>query len=187
MPSINEMAAYVTGVVKMARNEAEGLNYLDLSTSGFWRSFWAYAYSLPAYLVFWLSNRAAIMAAAPHANCGTGFFVYSALSDAVGIALGITAVALVARPMGIADRFVHLIVSANWLSLPLAYVMAAGTLLTMGTGGESGSFLLLIIILGALAVSWRVFRVALGGDGLLAFGLLVLMELVFVITNVVLG
>lgn len=187
MPSINEMAAYVTGVVKMARNEAEGLNYLDLSTSGFWRSFWAYAYCLPAFLTFWLSERAVRLATVPDEALGTGFFLRSVLSDAVGIALGILAVALVARPIGIADRFVHLIVSANWLSLPLAYVMAAGTLLTMGTGGESGSFLLLIIILGALAVSWRVFRVALGGDGLLAFGLLVLMELVFVITNVVLG
>lgn len=177
----------MTGIVRMVRNEPDGLNYLDLSTRGFWQSFWSYAFSLPAYIALWLSNRAAQLAATPDSDLGTGLFLRAALTDATGIAVGICAVAVVARPMGIADRFVHLIVSTNWLSLPLVYATAMTTLLTIGTGGESGAFLQLIIFLAALTISWRVIRVALGGDGLMAFGLLVLMQLVFALTKVVLG
>ncbi|WP_419907353.1 hypothetical protein [Hoeflea sp.] len=186
-PSINEVAAYVTGIVRMVRDEPEGLQYLDLSAGGFWRSFWAFAYSLPAFLVFWTMDHLARLTTDPEAQISIAFFIRSAAADAAGIVLAIAAVAVIARPLGISNRFVQWVVAGNWLSLPLAYAMAVVTLLSFGLFGQGGSILLLVVVLAALVVAWRVARVALAGDGLLAFGLLVLTELVFILTSVILG
>ncbi|WP_136657545.1 hypothetical protein [Nitratireductor sp. XY-223] len=186
-PSINEVTAYVTGVVRMIRDEPEGLQLLDLSAEGFWRSFWAIVYSLPAYLVFWTTDRLAQLTENPEAELGVGFFLRSAVTDLAGIAAALLAVAVIARPIGISDRFVQWVVAGNWLSLPLNYVMAAITLFSLGLFGFDGSFILVIVFIAALVISWRVYRVALDGDGLLAFGILVLTQIVFVLTTVALG
>lgn len=186
-PTVNEVAAYLTGIVRMVRDEPEGLRYLDLSAGGFWRSFWAFAYCLPAFMVFWTTDHLARLVDDPDAKIGLGFFIRSAATDAAGIALALLAVALIARPMGISDRFVQWVVAGNWLALPLAYAMAVVQLLSLGLFGQGGSVLLLIAVIAALIVNWRVARVALGGDGLLAFGLLVLTELVFILTSVLMG
>ena len=81
------------------------------------------------------------------------------------------------------------VVAGNWLSLPLAYAMAAATLLTFGASGQEGAAapFMLIVVLAALVITWRVYRVAMEGDGLLAFGLLLITEIIFIIVQVALG
>ncbi|MEX3011278.1 hypothetical protein [Hoeflea sp. TYP-13] len=189
IPSLNEVAAYLTGVVKMVRGETEGLNYLDLSWRGFWRSFWAFAFSLPAYGVFWMSERNSLLASSPDIELGAGFFLRAAVSDVAGVIAAICAVAIAARPLGISDRFVQWVVAGNWLSLPLSYATAAVTLVSLGAVGSQGAAapLLLIVVLVSLVITWRVYRVALDGDGLLALILLVISEFVFVLVSLVIS
>lgn len=51
MIGVNEVASGVYGAWLLARRRPEGLNWLDASIDGFWRSFWAAVLVAPAFLV----------------------------------------------------------------------------------------------------------------------------------------
>ncbi len=188
-PSSQEIRIYLTGIVKMARGDATGLNHLDVSMRGFWRSFWVLPLCLPAFAMFWIADRNALVADHPDMETGFGFFVKVALTDLAGILLSLLAVAVLARPLNMTDRFVQWVIAGNWLSLPLAYFMAAVTWLSVKMPGPEGADLpfLLIAIGTALFASYRVSKVALNGDGMLAFGLLIMTELIFMLSTIMLG
>lgn len=188
-PSSGEVGNYLTGIARMAFGDAEGLKFLDLTTRGFWRSFWAFAYSLPAYCVVWIADRNSLLTAQPETQAGFGYLVSSATTDVAGIALALLAVALLARPLRMSNRFAQWVIVGNWLSLPIAYVMAPINWLAVGIPGAEGiaAALTILAIVGVLVISVRVYRVALGGDGMLAFGLLVISELIYIMTKLSLG
>ncbi|MCP4999122.1 MAG: hypothetical protein GY933_10280 [Hyphomicrobiales bacterium] len=188
VPSANEVATYLTGIYKRVRGEEAGLQYLDLSLTGFWRSFWAYAYALPAFGFFWILDRDVQLQGDPDLVIGAGFFIKAAFTDILRIAAALGAVALAARPLGISGRFAQWVIVANWLVLPVLYVLAAVGLAAYSVSGAGGSGpLIMIAILAALIVSWRVYRSTLGGDGLLAFMVLLISEFASGFVSVVLG
>jgi hypothetical protein len=51
MITIKEVRAAVTGIVQLARGEVAGLSYFDGSVRSFWRSFWAAAIVVPAWVL----------------------------------------------------------------------------------------------------------------------------------------
>lgn len=188
IPSINEVASYLTGIYRLVRGDEGGLDHLDITTSGFWRSFWAFAYSLPAFCFFWLLERDIQLASYPDVKIGAGFFFKAAATDVASIAAAIGAVALAARPLGISGRFAQWVIAANWLSLPLSYILAAVGLAAYSTSGVAGTGpLVMIAVLAALVVNWRVYRSALGGDNTLAFIVLLISEFVSVSVSMALG
>ena len=188
VPSINEVASYLTGIYDLMRGEPAGLNRLDLTTSGFWRSFWAFAYALPALCFFWILERDILLAQQPDTELGAGFFVRTAATDVVGVVASLAAVAIAARPLGMSDRFAQWVIAANWLALPVSYVLAAVGLATLSVSGVGGAGpMFMIALLAALVIGWRVYRSALGGDGLLAFLVLVISEFTSVLVSIVLG
>ena len=187
-PSINEVTGYITGIFELMRGEPAGLNHLDLTTSGFWRSFWALVYALPAYFFFWVQDRNLQMLAEPEWEPGAGFFVKAAISYGLSIACALIAVAVASRPLGMSDRFAQWVIATNWLSLPVSYILAAVGLAAYSVSGPEGSApLMMIVFLAALVVSWRVYRSALGGDGLLAFIVLFISQFVSILVAVIIG
>lgn len=188
VPSINEVAGYLTGIYDLVRGEEAGLNHLDLTTTGFWRSFWAYAYALPAFCFFWILERDNHLAQHPDAEIGAGFLARAAMTDVVGLVASLGAVALAARPLGMTDRFAQWVIAANWLALPVSYVLAAVGLATLSVSGVGGAGpMFLIALIAALVIGWRVYRSALGGDGLLAFIVLFISEFVSILVSVIIG
>ncbi|MEM6463178.1 MAG: hypothetical protein AAF724_14790 [Pseudomonadota bacterium] len=187
VPSINEVSGYMTGIVKLVQGDQSGLYFLDLSTRGFWRSFWAFVYCLPAFAYFWVLERNAELQRFPDQLLGTGFFARAAIAEVLSIAAALVAVAIAARPLGIADRFAQWVIAANWLSLPISYVLAAIGLAATSIPGSGGGFLVMIAVIAALIVTWRVYRSALNGDGMLAFIVLLISQAVSVLVAVGLG
>lgn len=171
-PSIIEVTGYLTGVFKMVQGEEEGLDHLDISLQGFWRSFWALIYSIPALCVIWAIERDLRLRADASLEIGMSAFARDAVTEFLSVAAVLLAVAVLSRPMGIADRFVHWVVSTNWLTLPVSYVLAAVYLAAASLA--SGMLIILIALVITLIVNWRVYRVALAGDGLLAVAVLLI-------------
>lgn len=189
MPRPDEVLAYLAGIADMARGVPRGLSSLDLSTDGFWRSFWAYLYALPAYLYFWYVDRATFLAENPGVEAGFDYIARIAVREILAVILSLVAVALLARPLNMTNRFAQWVIAANWLSLPVAYVTAAVFVLTIGLGGSSEAALPVILLVWAatLFVAYRVYRVALNDDGMLAVILIVLTFAVGFLTLLVLG
>ncbi|MEM9104022.1 MAG: hypothetical protein AAGC96_00095 [Pseudomonadota bacterium] len=171
-PSINEVSGYLTGVFKMVQGDDAGLRNLDLSTDGFWRSFWALIYSIPAFCVIWAAERRLRLQADSTLELGTSAFARDFVVEILTIAVVLLVVAMLARPMGIADRFAHWVISTNWLTLPVIYVVASVHLAASSVAG--GELFFLIASIATLVVYFRVYRVALAGDGMLAFMVLMI-------------
>lgn len=189
VPTPAQVQIYLTGIAEMARGEPQGLSRLDLSAEGFWRSFWALLYSLPAYAFFWFAERRSYLIDNPEAEAGAGYIAKIALSDIAGIALSLCAIALLARPLNMADRFGQWVITANWLSLPVSYLTALVVILTVNLALPEGmNFLTMMILLVAvLVISYRVYKVSLGGDGMLAFGIIVITHIIALMSVLVLG
>ena len=172
LPSVNEVSGYLAGVFRMVRGDASGLQDLDLTTSGFWRSFWALIYELPGFCVIWAVQRGLRLRRDPSLDLGLGDLATSLLSEFLETAVVLVVVALLARPLGIADRFAQWVISANWLSLLVTYVLAAVYLAASVLQGSEPIMLVAFIV--ALIAAFRVYRCALGGDVLLAFAVLLI-------------
>ncbi len=189
MPAPDEVVYYVGGIADMARGERRGLSRFDLSTRGFWRSFWAVFYALPAYAYFWLFDRSLYLAENPNAEAGIGYIARAALGDAVALVLSLAVVAALARPLNMTNRFAQWVIAANWLSLPVSYATAAAVMLASALGGTNDLvFLVMMLLLAAvLFVSFRVYRIALNDDGMLAIGLIVITHAVALLTVQLIG
>lgn len=84
--------------------------------------------------------------------------------------LPIVLLALLAGPLGIADRFARLVIATNWLTLALAYLTALPFAVALMTGEASETVLLLslVVLLATVWLFFRVARLALDGDGAMA-------------------
>lgn len=168
MLSSAEIRQYFAGVWQMMMGRAEGMKKLDLSVDGFWNSFFAIIVALPALTVGWV----AVANDAPEAvTFGMRFSLLIRLFVAdIGawlVPLGL--LGLAARPVGIANRFVHYVVASNWASALFAWVMLPVALLRLLAPGlaELTTLLALILFLATLVLSWRLTVVAIArGPGL---------------------
>ncbi|MEO4043974.1 hypothetical protein AAFN47_20440 [Hoeflea sp. CAU 1731] len=125
IPSLDEVGHYLRGVLLLIRNDPTGMQYLDFSHRGFWRSFWAYFYLLPVYIYSWIDVRNAILASDPQASVGPGFFLREAVQSALVIASFLALIALLSRPLGFSHRFGHWLIASNWYGLAFSYVLTA--------------------------------------------------------------
>ena len=189
MPSGAEIGRYMTGIVEMARGERRGLSYLDLTVRGFWRSFWVILYNLPAQGYFWLLDRSRILEANPEQTAGAVFFIRSFVNEIAALIAALVVIGLIARPLGMSDRFVQWVIAANWLSLPAVYFAAAVAMLTALLGlSDGGAFwIMLAAVIGILVISYRVYKVALNDDAMLSVGVIVIAYVVSWITMIALG
>ncbi len=179
IPTLEEVGYYLRGIWLMVRNDPAGFAHLDISNRGFWRSFWAYFYAIPAFLYYWVSDRDIYLLDNPGASAGFGFLVKLAATDLISIVLMYVLIALLARPLHMSSRYAQWVIAANWLSLGIVYVQVFALFLSrfLSKVEAAGALLLLLTLIAALVASYRVYRVVLNGDSTLAFGVLVISEL----------
>jgi hypothetical protein len=167
MVSPAELRIYLRGVAMLARNDTRGFSWLDLSADGFWRSFGAILYALPAFVISWLNYRTAFLEDAGQTReLGFGFFLSLAIIDLVNWLLPILIVGLVAVPLGISSNFGRWVIATNWLSLPITYLMAIPVALSLVMPGfEPIAIILSLVFFGfAVALFFRVTRLAFDND-----------------------
>jgi len=182
VPSLDEVFYYLRGIWMMVRNDPAGLQYLDITMRGVWRSFWSYAYAIPAMAFLWAAQRNAYLSVNPDDSAGFGFIVREIGVSVVATVLFLAAVALASRQFGFSHRFAHWLVAANWLGLATTYVQAV-PLALMVLVKQNGILVLiyLVALIGIIAAGFRVYRFALGNNASLA-AVLVASELVWGVT-----
>lgn len=171
-----EVQLAVGGALKLARGDARGLGFFDLSIDGFWRSFRAAAICYPMYLIL-LALR---VTEAQWAGAGLGRIL---AVETVAFVISWTAFPLVMQPvsrfLGRESRFIAFMVVYNWCQVPQTVLfLIIG--LDVATGilpGTAGEFAGLAAAVAIMVYEWYIARVALAIPGAQAV-LVVLVDLV---------
>lgn len=171
MPGLDEVFHYLTGIWFLVRQKPEGFRWLDLSWRGLARSFWAFAWVLPALAVIWASWRLYYLGRMPEGtSAGVGFILKMFVIDVAGWLLPLVLIAVLARPLGYARHLATMIIASNWIAVPFAYATAipfAIALMVPAFAAVSG--LLLYAVFGAsIVVQYRLLWMCLGKQALLA-------------------
>ena len=147
----------IAGALKLARFDAGGMAFFEISPQGFWRSFWAAGIVAPFFLLLLVLR---------HIEAGGAFghhIVIESLAYVIAWLLFPTVMATVTRMLGCAQNFVPFIIAYNWAGaiqngvyLPIAILGYTGAL-----SGESASFLALMAIAWVLIYTFFVVRTVL--------------------------
>ncbi|CAN0653798.1 Transporter [Nitratireductor aquimarinus] len=163
MPSFAEIQQYFAGVWRMMMGRSEGLRLLDLSADGFWNSFFAILVAFPPLVVGWvtISNE---LAGGEVVAARFALFNRLMVTDIATWVIPFAILALVARPAGIADRFVHYVVASNWASALFSWITLPAMLIRLfiPAAAELANLLTFIIFIGTLVLSWRLTNAAIG-------------------------
>ncbi len=170
MPSYAEIRRSIEAAWLLARGDQRGMTLFDLSVDGFWHSFAAALLVAPAY---------ALVLADQYAHLGwPESTLWTALTETISYVAGWLAFPIAAifltRLLGLASRYVPLIVANNWSAVVqmgvYTVVVVFGTLLPP----EMRALALLLTTLAVLAYQWFVIRTALGTSSGTALGLVVI-------------
>ncbi|MEO3386551.1 transporter [Mesorhizobium sp. CAU 1741] len=162
MPPADDIQRQLVAAWQLMNGRREAMRLLDVSADGFWNSFFAILVAMPVLVVGWvpLAN-----AAFPDSTISEriGVMVRIAMVDIGAWVLPIVVLALVARHIGIRDRFVHFVVASNWGSALFAWFMLPASLLRLVFPGtdELALVLSLGIFLASLVLSWRLTNASL--------------------------
>ncbi|SDA86815.1 hypothetical protein [Sinorhizobium sp. NFACC03] len=174
MPLLDEVLAYIKGLWLLAQGKEEGFRWLDFSESGLWRSFTSMLWCLPAIAVTWASWRFYYLSAMPAGTTiGIGFIFKLLVVDLVSWLLPLVLIATLSRPLGFAGAVVPIVVTTNWLSVPLSYAMAIPAAIRLIIPGSQGltSLIWLALLVVSVALLFRLLRMITGNQTLLASAL----------------
>ena len=174
MPLLDEVLAYIKGLWLLAQGNEEGFRWLDFSESGLWRSFTSMLWCLPAIAVTWASWRFYYLSVMPAGTTiGFGFIFKLLVVDLVSWLLPLVLIAILSRPLGFAGAVVPIVVTTNWLSVPLSYAMAIPAAMRLIIPGSQGltSLIWLALLVVSVAVLFRLLRMITGNQTLLASAL----------------
>ncbi|MBA3446272.1 MAG: transporter [Pseudaminobacter sp.] len=163
MPSIAEIQYYLTGAWRLMTGRTDGIRMLDISSDGFWNSFFAIVVAAPALFVGWIGIVNEI-GSDPVAPGPLSILLRLALIDLGAWVLPLGAMALAARPAGISDRFVQYVVASNWASALIAWLMLPAALLRMisPASADIASILSLGLFAFSMALTWRLTNAVIG-------------------------
>lgn len=125
MPGLDEVLYYLNGIYLLLKQKQEGFGWLDLTSRGLARSFWAFVWCLPAFAVIWASWRLYYLAGMPAGTtAGLGFLSKVLLIEITGWLLPLVLLLALARPLGYGKHLATVVTASNWISVPFAYAMA---------------------------------------------------------------
>lgn len=163
MPDTAYIQRSLTGAWRLMMGRSDGLRLLDTSLEGFWDSFFAIIVAAPALAIGWIAS-ANDFQYPELAASRVSVVLRLAVIDLSVWLLPLVALALVAGRVGIADRFVHYVVSGNWASALLVWMMLPPSILRLVAPqtADVASLLSLVLFLASLVLSWRQTNAALG-------------------------
>lgn len=132
MPGLDEVLYYLNGIYLLLKQKQEGFGWLDLTSRGLARSFWAFVWCLPAFAVIWASWRLYYLAGMPAGTtAGLGFLSKVLLIEITGWLLPLVLLLALARPLGYGKHLATVVTASNWISVPFAYAMALPVALSL--------------------------------------------------------
>ncbi|MGN6469588.1 MAG: transporter [Rhizobiaceae bacterium] len=163
MPSAEEIQQYLHGAWRMMLGKADGLRALDISVDGFWNSFFAIVVALPALIVNWVTIADSYDVAETFGD-RFAIFIRLAVIDFAAWLLPLAGLAVIARRVRLADRYVHYVVASNWATAIIAWLMLppAVLLLFLPDQTDMAWFLSVAIFIASQIFVWRLTNVAIG-------------------------
>ena len=173
MPSADEVQAGLTGAWRLMLGREDGLRLFDLSADGFWNSFFAMIVALPPLFVMWTSFAIDASAGNPDFGLRLSLLLRLAFVDFAAWVVPLALLALFAGRARVYDRFVHYVVSTNWASGIIAWMLLPPVILRVfaPSAGEFAALLSLLIFVGSLVLMWRLTNLALGKGAAVATGI----------------
>ncbi|MHA1567435.1 MAG: hypothetical protein ACTSX7_19160 [Alphaproteobacteria bacterium] len=173
MITMRELAYALFGVWRLLHLDKNGLQYLDDSIDGYWKSFAAALVVLPGFAIMQLLE----LVVEP-ASVGV-FWPRVVMTWAIVYVLHWTlfpiAAAYITAEMGRSDQYLKFIVAHNWASVIQIAIVVPAVALQVLTGPEgAGVFLFLLITIGLLFYSWFIAKTTLDISGMMAAGFVVL-------------
>ncbi len=161
MPGFREVQYYLAGIWLLIKLDPRGFRFLDISDRGVNRSFWAIIWCLPPTGISWLWWRNAYLRSMPP-ETDVGLTFTSGLGS-WSLRTGSCRWSLPAcccLPLRMGERFAPVVVSVNWLGVPLAYINGLLLALVFFLPGSVGivSMLLLIFMLAQVFVLARILQ-----------------------------
>ena len=181
MPSLNELARALYGAYRLARFDANGMQFFDASLSGFWKSFFAAVLVAPLYF-FLLLQRFQIGGGG---ESMARFLAIEAIAYVIAWVLFPLVMVTVSRTLDCQERYLGYIVAYNWASvlqnalyLPLAILIQAGAI-----APDAGAFAVMVLLTAILMYTWFVTRTALAIAGPTAAGIVFLDFVIGIVVN----
>ena len=171
MPALEEVLYYLNGIWLLIRKKQEGFNWLDLSWRGLKRSFWAFAWCLPALAVIWASWRLYYIGNMPQGTtAGAEFVLKMLVIDIIGWLFPLVLIAALSGPLGYARHHVAIVTASNWIAVPFAYATAIPFAVTLvaPSAGVFGGLLLYAVFGASIVLQYRLMWMCTGRQGLLA-------------------
>ncbi|MEZ5811789.1 MAG: transporter [Rhizobiaceae bacterium] len=169
MPPAEEVQQYLLGAWRMMLGRVDGLDLLDISSDGFWNSFFAIVLATPVLVVGWVGYANECALPTDGLAWRIGIVARLALADLAAWLVPIACLAAVVGRTGLGDRFVHYVVASNWGSVITIWLMLPPSLMELvGAGGnEVVGPMYLVLMVVALVLGWRLTNAALQkGPGL---------------------
>jgi hypothetical protein len=185
MPSPNDIQQYLVGSWRMMNGKADGIRLLDISADGFWNSFFAILIALPALIASWVVLTNSVAPAAVPFATRLSIMLRLATVDIGAWVVPVIAFMAAARPAGLADKLAHYVISSNWGTALIAWMMLPPTLLRMffPAADDVASALSIGLFILSLVLGWRLTNSALCKGGAVASAVFAAM---FVVSLVVL-
>ena len=186
MPGLDEVLHYLNGIYLLLKQKQEGFGWLDLTWRGLVRSFWAFAWCLPALAVTWASWRLYYLSRMPaETQVGPDFFVKLAFVDLIGWLLPLALLAVLARPLGYGKYLAVVVTTGNWLTVPLCYAFAVPFALTLvlPTSAPLAGLLIYAVLGASVILQFRIVWMCVGKQTLLAAA----MTAIYVLPPMIIG
>jgi hypothetical protein len=146
----------MTGAWRLMMGRTDGVRLLDISVNGFWDSFFAIVIAAPALAVGWIASANEFQQFEMSASRLSIVARLAAIDLSVWI-LPLVVLALVVHRVGLADRFVAYVVSGNWASALLVWMMLPPSILRLMAPqtADVASLLSLMLFVASLVLTWR--------------------------------
>ncbi len=166
------------GAWELSRANPKAMQYFDLSSDGFWKSFWALGVMMPVYLLW------AVFNIQTEPQTSGPMVSYPLLSESIFFLsiLPITAFVMVyfTKFMKISENYALMVIAFNWVNALVFCLVTIATII-LGTGlvGEGISFFILVMLkfYFTIYVVWFTLKISLGISGLLAAGVFLFISL----------
>ncbi|MGB7431663.1 MAG: hypothetical protein WA921_04255 [Ahrensia sp.] len=143
-------------IINALKGDDNAVDAMDITEDGFWRSFAAILYSLPALFFMWVISARSPEYVPVERSMGLRI-AYDAAFD-IGVWLVLIAVlVLVLGQLGYTRRLTHFVVARNWTTLLFNYAMAFAFIPSM-FGADAGPGTLLLIIM-LVVIVWAFVRI----------------------------
>lgn len=131
MPTLDEIFRNFSAVWRLMTGHSDGLNELDTSADGFWRSFNALLVALPALLIGWVNFAADVSSGSEDAALRLSVVLRMAFIDMTAWLLPLVLIAALSRKIGIERRFSTYVVASNWGTALIAWLFAPLSLINL--------------------------------------------------------